>query len=573
MKRILLGLAGAALVVAAGRAAGPVTFVDVTARAGIKFQHYSGASGKKYMPETFGSGAVFFDADGDGWQDIFLVNSSRIPGEPGRVTLSSLYRNRGDGTFLDITQGSGLDVELYALGAAAADYDNDGRADLFVSGYNSARLFHNDGGGRFRDVSKAAGVVVRGFSTAALWFDYDKDGALDLLVGRYVEWTPATDLRCTMDGKSKSYCTPDSYTGMPPMLFRNRRTGTFEDVSRRAGLAEQSAISAGSTFVLPRTLKTLGLAMLDFDADGWMDVFVANDTHPNSLFRNNGDGTFTDVAGRAGVAVTEMGIARAGMGVDAIDYDGSGRPGVVVGYFSNEMMGLYHNEGKGLFIDDAPASGIGAASLMTLTFGCFFFDYDLDGRPDIFATNGHVVDDIERVQPNVKYRQPPHLFRNLGQKKFTDAIKDVGPELARAVVGRGAAYADIDRDGDLDLLISTSMGPAYLYRNDGGNSNNVLRVRAEGTTSNRDAIGTRVDVRLAGGRTLWQVVKTGSSYLSQSELPLTFGLGTATGVESVRVTWPSGKVDSIGPTPANQVITVTEGAGVSRAQPLARAGR
>ena len=568
IRRILIAAVLIAAMFVSTRAAGP-TFVDITAKAGIRFQHYSGAAGKKLMPETFGSGATFFDADGDGWQDILLVNSTRIPGEPGKVTYSSLYRNRGDGTFQDITKGSGLDVELYGMGASAADYDNDGRFDVFISGLNAGRLFHNDGGGKFSDVTGKAGVVVPGWSTASLWFDYDKDGALDLMVGRYVEWTPATDLRCTMDGKSKSYCTPDSYAGVPPMLFHNRRNGTFEDVSKASGVGETIMTSAGSKFTLPRMQKTLGLSMLDFDADGWMDVFVANDTFPNSLFKNNGNGTFTDVASRAGVAMTEAGVARAGMGIDSSDYDESGRPSVVVGYFSNEMMGLYHNEGKGLFIDDAPASGIGQASLLTLTFGCFFFDYDLDGRPDIFATNGHVVDDVERVMPNIKYRQPPHLFRNLGNKKFAEAIKDVGAELIRPVVGRGAAYADIDRDGDLDLLISTSMGPAYLYRND-GTTNNMLRIDLEGTASNRSAIGARVDVRLAGGRNLWQVVKTGSTYLSQSELGLTFGLGTAAGVESVRVTWPTGKQEMLPQTRANQRILIKEGAGPVRTEPIKR---
>ena len=568
IRRILLTAAGVAVIVASGVAAGPA-FVDITAKAGIRFQHYTGANGKKFMPETFGSGAVFFDADADGWQDILLVNSSRIPGEPGNVTYSALYRNRGDGTFQDITKGSGLDVEMYGMGASAADYDNDGRADLFISGYNVGRLFHNDGGGKFSDVTKKTGIAVPGWSTASLWFDYDKDGALDLLVGRYVEWTPATDIRCQMDGKNKSYCTPDSYPGVPPMLFHNRRNGTFEDVSKPSGVGVDRFNSLGNAYELPRMLKTLGLSMLDFDGDGWMDVFVANDTHPNALFKNSGKGTFTDVAPSAGVSVTEMGVARAGMGIDSSDYDESGRPSVVVGYFSNEMMGLYHNEGKGLFIDDSPASGIGQPSLLTLTFGCFFFDYDLDGRPDIFATNGHVVDDIERVQANVRYRQPPHLFRNLGNRKFVDAIKEVGAQLIRPVVGRGAAYADIDRDGDLDLLITTSMGPAYLYRND-GTTNNMLRIELEGTASNRSAIGARVDIRLAGGRNLWQVVKTGSTYLSQSELGLTFGLGPATSVESVRVTWPSGKMEMLPATKANQRIVMKEGAGPVTTAPIKR---
>lgn len=563
MRTVLCTVGALLAAIGTGRSAGPVTFTDITTSAGISFVHNGGASGKKYMPETFGSGVLFLDVDGDEWPDILLINSTRFPGEPGRSSHPALYRNRGNGTFVDITQGAGLAVELYGFGGSAADYDNDGRMDLYLTTLNGGRLFRNMGGGKFTDVTKTAGVPASGWTTAAMWFDYDKDGALDLLVGAYVEWSTKTDIFCTQDGKRKSYCTPESYAGLPLTLYRNRRSGTFEDVSKRARLSEMTTASIGA-----RRGKVLGVAALDYDADGWTDVFVANDAVPNSLYRNNGDGTFTDVASRAGVAVTEFGVARAGMGVDAIDYDESGRPSVVVGYFSNEMMGLYHNEGRGLFIDDAPASGIGQPSFLTLTFGCFFFDFDLDGRPDVFAANGHVVDDIERVQRSVKYRQPPHLFRNLGKGKFVEVIKDVGAPLTRPVVGRGAAYADIDRDGDQDLLISTNMGPAYLYRNDGGNSNNVLRVRTVGTASNRDGIGARVDVRLAGGRMRWQTVKTGSSYLSQSELALTFGLGAATGVEGIRVTWPSGKVDTIGVTKANQAITVREGVGAVATVPI-----
>jgi enediyne biosynthesis protein E4 len=544
---------------AAALAAQPrgVTFVDITTSAGIKFTHNSGAFGKRYLPETLGPGVLVFDADGDGKQDLLLINSTRFAGERGAACLSALYRNRGDGTFQDITRGSGLDVERYGLGGSAADFDNDGRVDVYITGYEASRLFRNVGGGKFSDVTKTAGVTAPGLSTAAMWFDHDKDGALDLIVGRYVEWTPKTDLHCTMDGKQKSYCTPESYAGVAPLLFRNRKNGTFEDVSRQAGVAAMK-------------LKTLGLALLDFDADSWPDVFAANDTVPNTLFHNNGNGTFTDVAMRAGVGVSEGGVARAGMGVDAADYDGSGLPSIVVGNFSNEMMSLHHNEGKGLFIDDAPASGIGKASLLTLTFACFFFDFDLDGRLDIFAANGHLQDDIERVQNRVKYAQPPHLFRNLGNKKFDQAAPSAGAALARPIVARGAAYADFDLDGDSDLVITTNNGPAYVYRNDGGNANNALRLQIIGNASNRDGIGARVEITLPDGRTAWQMVRAGSSYLSQSELPLTFGLGTQTTVKGVSVTWPSGKVDRIGALNANQIVTVTEGAGVTATVPLKR---
>jgi hypothetical protein len=545
------------LLVAVPPTASPIVFSDVTTQAGLRFVHNSGAFGRKYLPETLGAGALFLDIDGDGWQDVLLINSMNWPARAGARSHQGLYRNNHNGTFTDITRGSGLDVELYGIGAAGGDFDNDGKVDVYVTALGGSRLFKNLGGGKFLDVTKKAGVHDGGFSTSALWFDYDKDGKLDLFVAHYVDWATDKDLFCTLDGKSKSYCTPESYQGQSPALYRNRGDGTFEDVTKRAGLYDPSS-------------KGLGVAMLDFDGDGWMDLFVANDTQPNNLYRNKGNGTFADVALGAGVAFSEAGVARAGMGVDAADYDGSGRPSIVIGNFSNQMMALYHNEGNGLFIDEAPRSAIGPASLLTLTFGCFFFDYDLDGRPDIFAANGHVADDIERLQSRVTYAQRPHLFHNLGQKQFEEVTATLGPALERPMVARGAAYGDYDNDGDLDVLVTVNNGAARLLRNDGGNRNNVLRVQTIGTASNRDGIGARVEVSVHGGARLWQIVKTGSSYASQSELPLTFGLGSATGVDGVRIRWPSGRVDSAGALKANQLVTIKEGAGVVRAMPINR---
>ena len=316
------------------------------------------------------------------------------------------------------------------------------------------------------------------------------------------------------------------------------------------------------------TSKSLGVALLDYDNDGWTDLFVANDTQPNKLYHNNGNGTFTDNAMTAGVAFSEEGKARAGMGVDAADYDGSGHQSLIIGNFSNEMMALYHNEGTGLFIDEAPTSTIGQASLLTLSFSCFFFDYDLDGLPDIFAANGHVSDDISTVQPKVKYAEPPHLFRNLGKKKFEEVADKIGRAFQQAMVGRGAAYGDFDNDGDLDLLIMSNNGPARLLRNDGGNQNNLLRIKTIGTTSNHDGIGAKVTLKLADQRKLWGMVKTGSSYCSQSELPLTFGLAKADKVASIEIAWPSGRVDTLTDVAANQMITVQEGKGQVAAQPV-----
>ena len=556
--RLLQSLAVFALLAIASLSAQTsAVFSDVATEAGIRFVHNNGAFGKKYLPETMGAGALFLDADGDGWQDVLLVNGKNWPGRPGARSLPALYRNLQNGRFSDVTRGSGLDVELYGMGGAAADFDNDGNVDVYVTALGGNRLFRNAGGGVFRDVTAKAGVADSGFSTSAIWIDYDKDGRLDLFVAHYVDWAIEKDLHCSLDGKNKSYCTPESYKGQSPSLFRNRGDGTFENVTSKAGLFDTSS-------------KGLGVAMADFDGDGQMDVFVANDTEPNRLYRNKGNSTFEDVAVGAGVAFSQEGVARAGMGVDAVDYDGSGRPSLIIGNFSNQMMALYHNEGKGLFIDDAPRSTIGRASLLTLTFGCFFFDYDLDGLPDIFAANGHVSDDIEHVQSRVTYAQRPHLFRNLGRKQFEDASAKSGPALQRAVVARGAAYGDYDGDGDLDILVSVNGGAARLLRNDGAERSNVLRVQTIGTTSNRDGIGARVEVAVAGGRTSWQIVKTGSSYLSQSELPLTFGLGSSTRVERIRVNWPSGKVDAIAAVDANRALTITEGQGVTRTVPLAR---
>lgn len=531
-------------------AAGP-TFVDITGQAGVRFSHVNGAFGKKYLPETLGSGVVVFDADGDGRQDLLFINGTRWPGRPGGASLPALYRNTG-GTFVDVTRGSGLDIELYGMGGAAADFDNDGRTDVYVTALGGNRLFKGLGGGRFADVTAKAGVADGGFSTGALFFDYDKDGRLDLFVAHYVEWTEKTDLHCTLDGTSKSYCTPESYKGQSGTLFHNRGDGTFENVTRKAGLFDPAA-------------KALGVAMLDYDADGWMDLFVSNDTQPNRLYRNKRDGTFTDVAVAAGVAFSEAGVARAGMGVDAADYDGSGRPSLIIGNFSNEMMAVYHNEGKGLFIDDAPRSAIGRSTLLTLTFGCFFFDYDLDGRVDVFAVNGHVADDIEKVQSRVTYKQRPHLFRNGGQGAFEELTAAAGPALGTPMVARGTAYGDLDADGDLDVVITANGGPARVLRNDSDRAQGVLRVRTAGVASNRDGIGAHVQIT-SGGQKRWQIVKTGSSYLSQSELSVTFGLGASATVDEVRVTWPNGRVDVATKVPANQQILMREGSGVVESQ-------
>jgi enediyne biosynthesis protein E4 len=526
---------------------GGVTFTDVTRAAGIRFVHNSGRAGQKWLPETLGSGVAFFDADGDGWVDLLFVNG-RDWQPRGRRSVPALYLNDRRGGFKDATAGSGLDVELYGMGVAVGDYDNDGRGDVYLTALEGDRLFHNEGAGRFRDVTKASGIANADFGTSAAWLDVDKDGRLDLFVANYVRWTPKTDLRCSLDGATKSYCTPESYAGAASKLYRNQGGGRFDDVSKAAGVHDP-------------TSKALGVAVLDFDGDAWPDLFVANDTQPNKLYRNDRDGTFTESGLGAGVAYSEEGVARGAMGVDAADYDRSGRPHLLVGNFSNQMLGLYHNEGNGLFVDEAPRSTVGRVSLLTLAFGVFFFDYDLDGWLDILAANGHIEEEIGRVQPRVQYRQAPLVFRNLGQRRFEHVTPALGADFSRPIVARGAAHADYDRDGDLDVVLTTNHGPAYLYRNDGGNRHQWIAVRTRGTKSNRDGIGAVVRVS-SGDVRQWQMVRSGSSYASQSDLAVTFGLGTSQAPVTVEVEWPSGTRDRIDKVPTRQSIVIEEGRGL-----------
>ncbi|HEU0123895.1 MAG TPA: CRTAC1 family protein [Bryobacteraceae bacterium] len=504
-----------------------VQFTDITQAAGITFTHNSGRAGKRWLPETMGSGCAFIDADGDGWPDIVLVNSKDWVSR-GRRTLQAIYRNNRNGTFTNVTAGSGLDVELYGLGVAFADVDNDGRDDIYITALEGDRLFRNEGNFKFRDITTQSGITNKGFPSSAAFLDYDKDGHADLFVANYVQWTAKGDLFCSLDGSAKSYCTPESYKGMANKLYRNLGNGKFEDVTIRAGLNDP-------------TSKSLGIAVLDYNNDGHVDLFVANDTQPNKLYRNNKNGTFTDVAVQAGVAFSEDGVARGAMGVDAIDYDGTGRMHILVGNFSNQMLGLYHNEGGGLFVDEAPRSTVGKSSLLSLAFGVFFFDYDLDGRADIFAANGHIEEDIGRAQPKIQFRQPPLLFRNEGGGKFRDVSKQTGAAIQQALVARGAAYADIDRDGDLDVLITNNHGPAVLYRNDGGNKNNYLSVRLRGRAS---ALGAIVRVTSSSGQQ-WRAVHSGSSYCSQSDLALVFGLGQDATAAKLEIEWPNGKKQSL----------------------------
>jgi len=512
----------------AARSPQPSFFLkDVTEQAGINFRHNSGAYGGKLLPETLGSGCAFVDYDADGYPDILLVNSMDWPGHQRNRSALKLYKNNRNGSFSDVTRAAGLDIELYGMGVAVADYNNDGFPDILITCVGQNHLFQNTGKGTFRDVTKTSGLAGRSaFSTSALWFDYDRDGHLDLFVCNYVNWSPEHDVFCSLDGKNKSYCTPEAYRGETCWLFRNRGNGTFEDVTAASGIFDTSS-------------KSLGVAMLDFDQDGWPDLFVANDTQPNKLYRNLRNGKFKDVAVEAGLAFSADGKARAGMGVDVGDFENSGRPGIAITNFDNEMVGLYRSAAAGQFEDVSIAAGVGGPSRNTLGFGCGFADLDLDGRLDLIVANGHIDDTVRNIRGNVGYAQPPHLFLNLGNGKFQDVAAVNGGDFAVSRVGRGLAFADFDRDGDLDVLLTTNNGPAFLFRNDLNNGNRFLRLHLTGTKSNRDAIGAVVRI-YHGGETQMRTVRAGSSYLSQSELPLTLGVGKADRIDRLTIDWPSG---------------------------------
>ena len=535
-------------------------FTDIAPSSGISFQHANGKTGRYYFLETVASGGGFVDYDGDGDLDIYLLNGAAIPGfVPDRPLSNALYRNEGDGSFTDVTDQAGVgNADGYGMGMAVADYDNDGDDDLFVTNYGENVLYRNEGDGTFRDVTGQARLTLPrnpAFSTSAAFLDYDRDGHLDLYVCAYVEFDFETNKRCTRDG-IQSYCGPDIYEGAADLLYRNNGDGTFSDVSEAAGIANPEG-------------KGLGVVGADYDGDGWTDIFVANDLTPDFLYRNNGDGTFTDMALLAGVAYGEDGVARAGMGVDFGDYDRNGSPDIYVTNFSLEPNSLHRNNGNGTFTETTFAAGVGNPTLLSLGFGTAFKDFDHDGWLDIFAANGHVIDNISLFDPTETYAQTNQLFRNEGNGVFTDVSTSAGEPFQVKRVHRGAAFGDVDNDGDIDILVTTVNDVPLLLRNDGSGGPTSLLVAAEGVQSNRNGIGARVTVVTDAVRQS-QEIRSAYSYLAANDLRAHFGLGAHAGADSVIVDWPGGARDVVTDVDGGQWITIREGAGIVSRRPFLR---
>jgi enediyne biosynthesis protein E4 len=531
-----------------------VQFTDITEASRVTFKHAASKTPVKFLPETMGGGAALFDFNNDGRLDIFFTNGARIdekmtsarqPDKSGEQFWNRLYQQNADGTFSDVTAKAGLKGTRYDFGAAVGDYDNDGDADLYVTGYGGNTLYRNNGDGTFADVTKQAGVGAGGWSSSAGFVDYDGDGRLDLFVCRYLTWSWGQNLYC---GEQKpgyrAYCHPDNYKGVTNLLYRNNSDGTFTDVSERAGVANPEG-------------KSLGVAFNDFDRDGLVDIFVANDSVRQFLYRNKGDGTFEDVALEAGVGYNEDGKTFAGMGADFNDYDNDGWPDIIDTALGNEMYALFRNNGDRSFTYVTNSSGVGEATLLMSGWGAKFFDYDNDGWKDIFVAQSHVLDTIEKTTPSLKYLEPPLMLRNAG-RRFTNISRKLGAAFTKDYAGRGAAFGDIDNDGDTDIVMANLDSRAVVFRNDGGNRRRWLTLSLVGAKSNRDALGAQIKLTSSSGQTQHQFVSTASSYQSANDRRAHFGLGADDAAKSIEIRWPSGVVQRLTDVKANQFLKVVE---------------
>jgi len=521
-----------------------VKFVDVTKESGIHFKHTDGRSGRRYIVETLGSGVAFFDYNNDGYLDIYFVNGASLPLEKSPIqATNALYRNNWDGTFTDVTKEAGVGDTGYGVGCAVGDYNNDGYPDLYITNYGTNVLYKNNGDGTFTDVTKAAGVGDTRWGASCAFADYDNDSDLDLFIANYLDFKIEYYEPCSI-GSIMTYCDPRAYYPLRDTLYRNNGDGTFADVTK----------SVGINFVG----RGLGVVWGDYDNDGDVDLYVANDTDKNVLYQNNGDGTFTDVSLLAGVGYNENGVPENGMGTNWGDYDNDGYFDLIVTNFSEQINTLYHNDGNGFFTDVSYISGIGEESFPFLSWSTHFFDYDNDGYRDIFVANGHLHDNVHQFSDVTTYAQKNHLFRNNRNGTFSDISEKSGQGMSLKKVSRGAALGDYDNDGDIDIVITNSNQPPDLLRNDGGNKNNWLMIKTVGTKSNRSGIGARIKI-LSQGKMQSDEVRSGSGYLSQNDLRVFFGLGKNAKVELVEIHWPSGIVQKIEDVKANQLLIVTEG--------------
>ena len=530
-------------------------FADITQISKIDFKHESSATSNKYLVETMGGGVALLDYDNDGRLDIFFTNGAKIddpmpddklPDKSDRKFWNRLYHQNPDGTFTDVTEKAGLTgmpQNRYDMGVAVGDYDNDGFEDIYVTGFGGNTLYHNNGNGTFTDVTKSAGVAGGGWSASAGFFDYDNDGKLDLFVTRYVDWTFKTNRYCGEKQPGyRAYCHPDNYEGVTNILYHNNGDGTFTDVSEKAGIANPKG-------------KGLGVSFADYDGDGFTDIFVANDSVQCFLYHNNGNGTFTEVGLLAGVGYNEDGKTFAGMGTDFSDYDNDGRPDIVITDLSNERYMLFRNNGDGTFRDVTNQSGVGGATLAFAGWSTRFFDYDNDGWKDLFVAQSHVMDTIEKTSPNLRYLQPPLLLRN---ESGHFARVSPGDAFQIPWAGRGAAFGDIDNDGDVDIVVSNAGQKAYVLRNDGGNRNKWIGIETIGKKSNRDGIGSRVKVVSVSGLTQYFTVNTAVGYLSASDKRLVIGLGGDSTAKLIEIRWPSGIVQKFENVKAGQMLKATE---------------